>query len=81
MFSRKPLDKTKETLWPSRTSHHVKVWVDKFFQLLDGYSPDAAQQWAELYTTDGVFEAFGQTFGGAAGEYYADAYGWMKRES
>ncbi|KAE8141838.1 hypothetical protein BDV38DRAFT_236528 [Aspergillus pseudotamarii] len=60
----KVLGKTQDTLWPSHTPHHIKVWTDEFFQLLDGYSPEAAQQWAELYTSNGVFEAFGQTFKG-----------------
>lgn len=62
------LQKTQNTLWPSHTTHQTKVWVDKFFQLLDGYSSEAGQQWAELYTPDGEFEAFGQTFRGLEGK-------------
>ncbi|BCS30007.1 nuclear transport factor 2 family protein [Aspergillus puulaauensis] len=59
-----PLQKTQDTLWPSHVPSHIKTWVDRFFQLLDGYTPEAARQWAELYTPDGVFEAFGQSFRG-----------------
>lgn len=62
-----PLQKTQDTLWPSHVPSHIKTWVDRFFQLLDGYTPEAAQQWAELYTPDGVFEAFGQSFRGPEG--------------
>lgn len=62
-----PLQKTQDTLWPSHVPSHIKTWVDRFFQLLDGYTPEAARQWAELYTPDGVFEAFGQSFRGPEG--------------
>lgn len=63
-----PLKKTNDCLWPAHAPYHVKVWVDRFFQLLDGYSPEAAEQWAQLYAPDGVFEAFGQTFKGKDGK-------------
>ncbi|KAI2994125.1 hypothetical protein CBS147346_10685 [Aspergillus niger] len=63
--AQKALKKTQETLWPSHTHHRTKVWIDNFFQLLDGYSPEAAQEWADLYTPDGQFEAFGKTFKGS----------------
>ncbi|KAF9889021.1 hypothetical protein FE257_007998 [Aspergillus nanangensis] len=50
--------------WQSQTPDEMKTWVDSFFQLLDGYTREAAHQWAQLYAEDGEFVAFGTSFKG-----------------
>ncbi|KAJ6133797.1 hypothetical protein N7523_000119 [Penicillium sp. IBT 18751x] len=56
--------KSAATSWPSNTPEATKMAVEKFFQFLDGYSPEAAKEWSQLYRVDGEFQAFGKVFKG-----------------
>ncbi|KAF9889864.1 hypothetical protein FE257_006954 [Aspergillus nanangensis] len=58
--------KTRNTAWPTNISCSIKDAIETFFQLLDGFSPEAAQEWSQLYHPKGKFEAFGQVFEGHA---------------
>lgn len=46
-----------------------KLAVETFFQLLDGYSPEAASKWSDLYQRNGDFQAFGKVFKGREGTW------------
>jgi hypothetical protein len=59
--------KSAATSWPANTPMHVKLAVENFFQLLDGYSAEAAVRWSQLYHTEGEFQAFGKIFKGHEG--------------
>jgi hypothetical protein len=61
--------KTADTIWPDTISPCVMDSIETFFQLLDGYTPEAGKQWSELYLPEGKFEAFGQTFTGRESEF------------
>jgi hypothetical protein len=45
--------KTTNTIWPDNVPVAVKDTIEEFFQLLDGYTPQAARQWSELYLPTG----------------------------
>jgi hypothetical protein len=59
--------KSAATSWPANTPMHIKLAVEDFFQLLDGYSAEAAVRWSQLYHTEGEFQAFGKVFKGHEG--------------
>lgn len=56
--------KSAATHWPDNVPEAVQLAVENFFQLLDGYSPEAAAKWSQLYQTHGEFQAFGKVFKG-----------------
>ncbi len=59
--------KSATTQWPAKIPEATKLAIENFFQLLDGYSPEAAAKWSQLYQRHGEFQAFGKVFKGNEG--------------
>ncbi|KAE8377939.1 hypothetical protein BDV26DRAFT_292670 [Aspergillus bertholletiae] len=64
MFFKQQPPKERDTLWPESLPQDIKLWIITFFELLDGYTPEAGRRWSCLYAPDGEFIAFGQVFQG-----------------
>lgn len=67
MMPRPTYAKSAATDWPANVPEAIKSAIENFFQLLDGYSPEAATKWSQLYQPNGEFRAFGKVFKGHEG--------------